>query len=184
MLRMDSKLLARCLDGDEYAIEQMVNTYQAGVYRLAYSILNDPTEAEDAVQETFLAALRALDSFQEKATFSTWLYSITINLCRTRLQRRQTRTHLAEMLQNLWHWHQAEHPSPEQTAIQSETDNELWQAIRSMDEKQRLPVILRYYHELPVAEIAALLHIPEGTVHSRLNKARAHLRAMLKEGQP
>jgi RNA polymerase sigma-70 factor, ECF subfamily len=181
---MDKHLLVRCLDGDTCAIEQMVNTHQAKVYHLAYSILDDPIEAEDAVQETFLAALRALDSFQERASFSTWLYSITINLCRTRLKRRQTRTRLAIMLQNLWHWHQAETPSPEQSAIQNESDSAVWQAIHSMNEKQRLPIILRYYHEYSVAEIATLLHIPEGTVHSRLNKARETLRQALKEGQP
>jgi RNA polymerase sigma-70 factor, ECF subfamily len=181
---MNSRWLELCRDGDACALEQMVNTHQDGVYRLAYSILDNPSEAEDVVQETFLAALRALDSFRERASFSTWLASIAINLSRTRLKRRQARTRLAEVLQSLWRWQQAENPSLEQNAIQNESDAAVWCAIHSLDEKQRLAVILRYYHEYPVAEIAALLQIPEGTVHSRLNKARETLRQVLKEGQP
>jgi RNA polymerase sigma-70 factor, ECF subfamily len=184
MTVMNNRWLELCRDGDACALEQMVNTHQDRVYRLAYSILDDPSEAEDVVQETFLAALRSLDSFQEKAAFSTWLSAIAINLSRTRLKRRQARTHLTEMLQALWPWHQPEPPSLEQTAIQNESDSAVWRAIRSLDEKQRLAVILRYYHEYPVAEIAVLLQIPEGTVHSRLNKARETLRQALKEGQP
>jgi RNA polymerase sigma-70 factor (ECF subfamily) len=183
MTVMDSQWLELCRDGDTGAIEKMVNTHQAGIYRLAYSILDDSHEAEDVVQETFLAALRALDSFQEKASFSTWLASIAINLSRTRLRRRQMRVRLTAVLQNLWHWHQTESPSLEQNAIQNENCSKIWRAIHSLDEKQRLPVILRYYHDYPVAEIAALLHIPEGTVHSRLNKARETLRQVLEEGQ-
>jgi RNA polymerase sigma-70 factor (ECF subfamily) len=180
---MDKQLLVRCQAGEMLAIEQMVTLYQERVYRLASSILADSAEAEDMVQETFLAALRALESFRGQAAFSTWLLSITINLCRTRLQRRQTRTRLVEALQSFWRWHPAETPSPEQITLQTESDREVWRAIRSLDEKQRLPVILRYYHDYPVAEIAALLQIPEGTVHSRLNKAREILRQALKEGQ-
>jgi RNA polymerase sigma-70 factor (ECF subfamily) len=181
---MNSRWLELCRNGDAGAIDQMVNTHQNGIYHLAYSILDDPREAEEVVQETFLAALRALDSFQEKAAFSTWLASIAINQSRTRLKRRQNRTRLTEVLQNLWPWHPVEASSLEQTAIQNESDAAVWRAIHSLDEKQRLPVILRYYHDYPVAEIAALLQIPEGTVHSRLNKARETLRQVLKEGQP
>jgi RNA polymerase sigma-70 factor (ECF subfamily) len=184
MTVMDSHWLELCREGEAGAIERLVSTHQEGLYRLAYSILEDAHEAEDVVQETFLAALRALDSFEQKAAFSTWLAAIALNLSRTRLKRRQSRLHLTEVLKSLWPWHQLEAASLEQTVIQDEGQATVWRAICSLDEKQRLPVILRYYHDYPVAEIAALLQIPEGTVHSRLNKARATLRAALQEGQP
>ena len=67
--------------------------------------------------------------------------------------------------------------------MQNESDEFLWRAIHSMDEKHRIPIVLRYYHDLSVAEIASLLAIPEGTVHSRLNTARRQLHAALKEGR-
>ena len=177
---MDSHWLEQCREGDSLAIEKMVHTYQKDVYRLALSILDDPDEAEDGTQETFLAALRAISSFREDAAFKTWLFSITINVCRSRLQRGKTRGRLQQILQSLFHLHsEVEHP--ERTAMQNQADAELWNAIRSLDEKHRIPLVLRYYHDLPIADIATMLNIPPGKVHSRLNHAREKLRALLKE---
>ncbi len=177
---MDSHWLEQCREGDSLAIEKMVNTYQRDVYRLALSILDDPDEAEDGTQETFLAALRAISSFREDAAFKTWLFSITINVCRSCLRRGKNRSRLQQILQSLFHLRgEVEHP--EKTAMQNQADAELWNAIRALDEKHRIPVVLRYYHDLPIADIAAMLNIPPGTVHSRLNHAREKLRALLKE---
>ena len=180
---MDSQLLELCRNGDALAVERLVNSHQPDVYRLALSMLDSHHEAEDATQETFLAALRALDSFHGGAAFKTWLYSITVNVCRTRLQRRKRLERLQNMLQGL-HLLRSRAGTPEETTVQREADSVLWQAVRSLDEKQRTPIILRYFHDLPVEEIAAILGIPTGTVHSRLNTARARLRGALKEGQP
>ncbi len=180
---MDSNWLELCKDGDSLAVERLVGTYQQDVYRLALSILDDPHEAEDAAQETFLAALRALESFQGAASFKTWLYAIAVNICRNRLQRHKSRERLQVLLQTIL---TLRHPAdlPEETAVQNEADSALWRAVHKLDDKHRLPVILRYYHDLSVAEIAETLKVPQGTVHSRLNTARAHLRQVLKEGQP
>ena len=177
---MDSHWLEQCREGDSLAIEKMVRTYQKDVYRLALSILDDPDEAEDGTQETFLAALRALSSFRENAAFKTWLFSITINVCRSRLQRGKTRGRLQQILQSLFTL-RGEVEYPEATAMRDESDAELWNAVRTLDEKHRIPIVLRYYHDLSIAEIAAMLNIPPGTVHSRLNHAREKLRDQLKE---
>jgi RNA polymerase sigma-70 factor, ECF subfamily len=181
MITMDNRLIELCRVGDSPAIERFVHTYQRDIYRLALSILDDPTEAEDATQEALLAALRALDSFRGNSSFSTWLYAITINLCRTRLQHHKRGERLLEVLKGILHINSARPPSVEEGAIQNESDSALWRAIRDMDEKHRIPIVLRYYHDLPVAEIARVLHIPEGTVHSRLNTARKQLHDVLKE---
>lgn len=180
MIVMNSHWLEQCREGDSLAIEKMVHTYQKDVYRLALSILEDPDEAEDSTQETFLSALRALSSFREDAAFKTWLFSITINVCRSRLRRGKNRGRLQQILQSLFHLRgEVEHP--EKTAMQNQADAELWCVIRRLDEKHRIPLVLRYYHDLPIADIAAMLNIPPGTVHSRLNHAREKLRALLKE---
>ncbi|MBK7453697.1 MAG: RNA polymerase sigma factor [Anaerolineales bacterium] len=177
---MNSHWLEQCREGDSLAIEKMVHTYQKDVYRLALSILEDPDEAEDSTQETFLAALRAISSFREDAAFKTWLFSITINVCRSRLQRGKTRGRLQQILQSLFHLRdEVEHP--EKTAMQNQADAEIWNALRRLDEKHRIPIVLRYYHDLPITDIARMLNIPPGTVHSRLNHAREKLRAYLKE---
>jgi RNA polymerase sigma-70 factor, ECF subfamily len=180
MIAMDSHWLEQWREGDSLAIEKMVHTYQRDVYRLALSILDDPDEAEDGTQETFLAALRAISSFREDAAFKTWLFSITINVCRSRLQRGKTRGRLQQILQSLFSL-RGEMEYPEATAVRDESDAELWHAIRALDEKHRVPVVLRYYHDLPIADIATMLNVPPGTVHSRLNHARDKLRAQLKE---
>lgn len=180
MTVMDSHWLEQCREGDAPAIERLLQTYQQEVYRLALSILDDADEAEDATQEVFVAALRAFDSFRGDASLKTWLFSIAVNVCRTRLQRHKRRGSLMQILQGLFIQNQA---YPEQEALQNESDSALWNAIQTLDDKQRIPVTLRYYHDLPVAEIAALLGVPVGTVHSRLNHAREKLRTLLREDE-
>jgi RNA polymerase sigma-70 factor (ECF subfamily) len=180
MTVMDSQWLRQCREGDPLAIERLVQAHQADVYRLALSILDDPDEADDATQEVFVAALRSLDSFRGDSSLKTWLFSITVNVCRSRLQRGRSRARLRQILQSLFRRDQSH---PESEAIQREADSELWRAVHALDEKHRIPVILRYYHDLPVVEIAEMLHIPVGTAHSRLNQARERLRARLKEDE-
>lgn len=175
-------MIERCKAGDSTAVENFVHTYQLDIYRLALSILDDSSEAEDATQEALLAALRALDSYQGGSSLKTWLFSITINICRTRLQGYKRRERVAKTLWGMLRVQSSPSPSVEENAIRTESNESLWRVIHRMDEKHRIPIVLRYYHELSVAEIAHILQIPEGTVHSRLNTARRQLHAVLKEG--
>lgn len=182
---MDYRLIELCRVGDSTAIENFVQTYQQDVYRLALSILDDPGEAEDAAQEALLSALRSLDAFHGTSSLKTWLYSITVNICRNRLQRHKRHERLTKILGEILRVRSA--PSVEEDAIQHESNEALWRMIHSMDEKHRIPVVLRYYHDMSVAEIARILQVPEGTVHSRLNHARKQLHNalhyVLKEGR-
>ena len=177
---MDYRLIELCRVGDSSAIESFVQTYQQDVYRLALSILDDASEADDATQESLLAALRALDSFHGASSLKTWLFSITVNICRTRLQRQKRSERLRHVLGGILRV--KSQPSVEENTIENESGEALWRAIHNMDEKHRFPIVLRYYHDLSVAEIASILQIPEGTVHSRLNTARKQLHSVLKEG--
>lgn len=166
--------------GDSSAVESFVHTYQQDLYSLALSILDDSNEADDATQESFLAALHALDSFHGASSLKTWLFSITVNICRTRLQKQRRRERLRKILGGIL---QAAHPpSVEESTIELESGEALWRLIHQMDEKHRIPIVLRYYHDLSIAEIASILQVPEGTVHSRLNTARRQLHNVLKEG--
>lgn len=173
-------MIERCRAGDSSAVEDFVQTYQQDVYRLALSILDDSDEAEEATQEALLAALRSLDSFKGASSLKTWLFSITVNICRTRWQRQKRRERTKQILNGIFQ--RTSTPSIEEKAIQNESREALWRAIHSMPDKHYIPIVLRYYHDLSVAEIANILQIPQGTVHSRLNKARKQLHAILKEG--
>jgi RNA polymerase sigma-70 factor (ECF subfamily) len=159
-------------------IESLVSAHYPYVRRLALSILDDPDEAEDAAQEAFIAANRALSSFRGQSQVKTWLTSITVNACRSHLRRRKARQALSAALQTLPLSRPAQ-TSPEAWAVQSESDRQLWNAVDELDDKHRLVVILRYVHELSTAEIAAALDISQGTVHSRLYYARRQLQQWL-----
>jgi RNA polymerase sigma-70 factor (ECF subfamily) len=179
---VDSELLARCQSGDPQAIEALVHEHQAKIYRLCLSMLDDAAEAEDATQESFIAAFKALKSYRGDSAFQTWLISIALNVCRSSLRQRKRRTRLSETLEdpslsgdNI--------PTPEQHTMRSEESRALWTAISKLDEKHRMPIFLRYYHELSTAEIASVLGINEGTVHSRLSIARTQLAGALKRAQ-
>src|SRR5512142_1597288 len=124
MITMDYRLIELCKVGDSAAIENFVRVYQRDVYRLALSILDDAPEADDATQETLLAALRALDSFHGASSLRTWLYSITVNVCRTRLQRHKRHEQLTKILEEILRVRST--PSVEEKAIQNESNEALW----------------------------------------------------------
>jgi RNA polymerase sigma-70 factor (ECF subfamily) len=189
MIIMDStELLAQCRAGDRVAVEQLVTEYQPRLFRLALSILDDGSEnggadAQEATQDALMAALRSLDSYRGEAKLSTWLYAITVNLCRNRLRARHRRERVRHIFERLTIPIEEGSSKPEEMIIQKQADSSLFGVVQSLNEKHRLPIILRYYHDCPIAEIAQILDIPEGTVHSRLNTARKKMRNALKSEQ-
>ena len=185
MLIMDSKeLLAQCRAGDRAAVDQLVQEYQPQLFRLAFSLLDDGSQdgsadAQEVTQDALLAALRSLDSYRGEARLSTWLYSITVNLCRNHIRARQRQERVRNLFERLTTPIEDAPSQPEDVIIRKQTDFSLFSIVQSLNEKHRLPVILRYYHDCSVAEIAQILDIPEGTVHSRLNTARKKVRNCL-----
>jgi RNA polymerase sigma-70 factor (ECF subfamily) len=175
-----SRLIAECLAGNEDAIELMVRRYEGGVFRLALSIVGDGAEASEITQETFLSALRSLASYQENHSFKAWLYTIALNHSRSHLRKRKVVERLRATLTGIFRLETQKQPSPEQAVIQSEKEAAVWQSLRQLDERHRIVVILRYFHELSIAEIAEVLAVNEGTIHSRLHSAREKLRDALK----
>lgn len=179
--RTETLQLLQLYQADETAaVEMFVRAHQQAVYRLALAVLEDPAEAEEATQDSLVAAINALDSYRGDSAFTTWLYAITLNTCRARLRKHRSRARLMETLRSIFRLAGETVLHPEEAAIRSEADAAVSRAVNSLDEKHRLPVILRYFNELSVAEIARLLDISEGTVHSRLFTARERLRAMLR----
>ena len=164
-------------------IEALVVVHYPYIRRLATSILDDPHEADDAAQDTFIAACRALDTYRGEANLKTWLTAIALNICRARLRKRKMRLVLQSTLEAL-HLASASHSTPEKVALEHETDGQIWQAVDDLDEKLRLVVILRYVHELPIPEIAKILDTRVGTVYSRLHSARNKLQTRLGNPNP
>jgi RNA polymerase sigma-70 factor (ECF subfamily) len=167
--------------GDAAALESLLLTYQNGIFRLALSILDDAQDAEDVAQEVLIAAMKGLDSFRGESSLKTWLYTITLNRSRNRLRSRRGKLRLVERIKSALLAGGNNPLQPEEATIQSEADALLWGAVQSLDEAKRLPVVLRYYNNLPVSEIADILKLPIGTVHSRLNAARTRLKKALRD---
>lgn len=172
-------LIAACIQGDETAITQFVQEHQLGLFRLALSVLNDTAEANEATQDAFVAALKALRSYKENAPFKSWLYTITLNISRSRLRKLKAQERLQRTLGSIFRVRSQNSLTLEQTVIHNEEDAILWSALEKLGEKHRIPLVLRYYHDFPVAEIAEVMKIKEGTVHSRLSIGREKLRAIL-----
>lgn len=166
------------IEDTEIRIEVLVRDYFAYIHRVSFSILDDLSEAEDAAQETFISAHRALSGFRAEADTKTWLTAIAINACRARLRKRKSQQILTAALQSL-HLHRLSLTTPEERMILSEIDQSIWQAVDRLDEKHKIPVILHYVHELDVPNIAKILHLNQGTVHSRLHYARQKLYGQL-----
>jgi RNA polymerase sigma-70 factor (ECF subfamily) len=165
--------IRRSRAGDSRAFAHLYEAYKDLVYRTAYLLLDDPAEAQDALQETFLQAYRALNSYDpRRSAFSTWLYRITVNHCLNRRRARRPLVHL---------------PPAQFESIASPIDLEgeisenlqLQRALEHLSEKLRVVVVLRYFLDLSYAEMAEVLEIPLGTVQSRLNQALQNLRRAL-----
>lgn len=177
---MDSDLIEKSRTGDPQAIEALVNEHQLAIYRLCFSILEDQDDAQDATQETFIAVVKSLKSYRGDSALRTWIFAIALNTCRAFLRKRQRQAALFADLNEASLNRASRKPSPERQAIQTEMSQTVLNSIAQLNEKHRLPIILRYYHELSTKEIAEILNIRLGTVHSRLDTARKRIGANLK----
>ena len=172
-------LVSQCIAGNEDAIEVLFRQYELGVFRLALSIVDDPAEASEITQETFISAIKALQNYKEKQSFKAWLYTITVNCSRSHLRKRRSREKLLTTLTRLFRIDLEKQPLPEESFIQNEKEAALWKSLNQLDDNLRIVVVLRYFHEFPVREISEILSLPEGTIHSRLYTARERLRMAL-----
>ena len=174
-----SRLISDCIAGDDAAIEQLVRRHEIGVFRLALSVVDDTAEANEITQETFIAALKSLRSYEERKSFKAWLYTIALNHARSHLRKRKILERLREATSALFKIEYQKQILPEDRVIQTEEEAAIWSELNQLDERHRIVIVLRYFHELSVTEIAETLALPEGTVHSRLHTARERLRLAL-----
>jgi RNA polymerase sigma-70 factor (ECF subfamily) len=171
--------VAECIAGNEAAIEAFIREHESGVFRLVLSIVDDPADAREIAQETFIAALRALPAYQERKSLKAWLYVIALNLSRSHLRKRKFLDKLKAAATTLFRLESQKQASPEEAVIQTEREAAVWEELHKLDERHRMVVVLRYFHDLSIAEISEILDIHEGTVHSRLHTARERLKVAL-----
>jgi RNA polymerase sigma-70 factor (ECF subfamily) len=176
----ESTLIRHAANGDASAWEPLVLAHQEAVFRLAYLILGDPDDAEDAAQETFLRAWNHLRRFDPTRPLRPWLLSITANLARNRLRSASRYlTALTRAFRN-----EPVSVSVEETSAQDLQADDLWKAVQSLNLSDQQIVYLRYFLDLSIAETAQVLQVAEGTVKSRLSRALEKLRAIIKQEFP
>lgn len=182
----DAPLVKRCLGGDTAAFEVLVERHQKRMYTIALRMLDDASDAADVVQEAFLAAYRALDGFRAQARFSTWLTSIVMNASRNRLKQRAARLRREGGSLNAptYCGGVAEPVCGCAGAYvrleRKEVEERVQRCIAVLEDDQREVLILRDIHEYSYEEIGAMLDLPDGTVKSRLFRARLGLKDCLK----
>jgi RNA polymerase sigma-70 factor (ECF subfamily) len=176
-------LVQRCRQGDLCAFTALFERFQDRLYDLARVILRDETEAEDAVQDTFLRVFERLDRYRGTSSFETWLVTVAVNVCRDRLRRRKVRRALSlDWLGPGWLARVLGHgEDPAETVQRQEHRRSLWDTVDRLDERHRLPLILRYHYGLSCGEAAEVLGLSTGTIYVRLSEGRRRLRQMLLE---
>ena len=171
-------------DGDPLAFEQLIHLYEKRVFALTRRMCKNPADAEEAAQETFLAAWQGLKFFRGESSFSTWLYRLASNAC-VDLLRKEGRHQAAagpslndeEVLLEI----QDEAPSPHALAEQAELKEQIEAGLASLPEEYREVLILREIHQQSYDEISEILSLDLGTVKSRINRGRKRLRKFLLE---
>jgi RNA polymerase sigma-70 factor (ECF subfamily) len=180
----DEELVARSQGGDLDSFNQLVLRWERPIYALAYRVIGREEEARDVAQETFLRAFRALKGFKGQAKFSSWLYRITLNLCRDWM-RRERRTPVAQTPDGVDIIELAGESTPSESIEDLVSRHELGRAVAKamsqLPEEQRTAIILKEYHGLTFQEIADQLDCPLSTVKTRLYQGLTVLRKQLRE---
>lgn len=175
MPESDRLWVEEALTGDQQAFGELVRLHQHAVYNLAYRMLGERGEAEDAAQETFLRAYANLKRYDMDRPFRTWLLSIASNHCIDRLRKRRlTWFSLDEPLpaHPALNSHEIE---PEDAVITSERGAVIQTMLAELPPDYRAAVVLRYWYDLSYTEIADMLQTTESAVKSRLFRARQAL---------
>ncbi len=170
----DEMWVTRARAGDQAAFAHLVTQYQVPVYNLAYRMLGNAQDAEDAAQETFLRAYAQMRSYDPARKFSSWLLSITAHLCIDQLRRRRFTWLPIDGLDGLdWLWIDKE--QPEQAVIATEEKDEIRRLLHLLPAKYRLVLVLRYWYDMSYDEIGEITRMTQAAVKTRLHRAREML---------
>ncbi|MCA9922146.1 MAG: sigma-70 family RNA polymerase sigma factor, partial [Anaerolineales bacterium] len=177
IIETDQDLLRLVQGQDETAWAHLVSRHQEAVFRLAYLILGDAAEAEEAAQDAFVQAYLSLDRFDAERPFRPWMMQIVRNVARNR--QRSMRRYAAAVRR----WWQS-HAIPLEADLPHDDAQLLWQAVRRLPAAAQEVIYLRYFLGMSEVETAASLNIAPGTVKSRAHRALQRLRTIIQSDYP
>ena len=187
----ETKLIARLVARDERAFNTLVKAYERRVFALVLRMLGNRAEAEDLAQEVFVQVFKAVGSFRGESKLSTWIYRIAINLCKNRAKYLRVR-HTSEQdeleavaerlpVGDAPRANVAKIDRPDEAMAGKQVERIVQEAILKLEPTFRECLVLRDVEELSYEEIGAITGLPEGTVKSRIHRARAQLKELVEE---
>jgi RNA polymerase sigma factor (sigma-70 family) len=176
----EAVLLFRARDGDQHAFAELVGAHRNQVWAVCLNICTNPHDAEDALQNTLVAAWQNLHKFRGEARFSTWLHRIAANNALSIVRRRKTNTQLTDFTDPDQPVELVDDDGPafdDRVALRDAVHD----ALAQLSDEFREAVVLREFGDLTYADIAAQQGVPVQTVKSRLNRARTQLAEIMKD---
>lgn len=179
---MERENIARAAKGDANAFETLMGAYEKKIYALCLRMMGNPHDGEDAAQEAMLRIWRTIGQYRFESAFSTWVYRVTASCCMDAIRKRQCHEQpsLEEMGEASGFDPADGGETPQEQTERKETRSAIQQAIAAVPEGMREVFLLRDVHGLSVEETAQALQIAQGTVKSRLARAREKIAAELK----
>jgi RNA polymerase sigma-70 factor (ECF subfamily) len=157
--------------GDDEAFALIVERYQRPVFNLCYRMLGNPTEAEDAAQESFIRVYTRLSTYDEERKFSSWILSIASHYCIDRLRRRKFQMVSWEEIPS-WTWPSDPDPQPEEVVLTRDKERQVQALLETLPPEYKAALVLRYWQGYSYEEIAQTLNASVSAVKSRLFRAR------------
>ena len=168
-------LIRASLEGDTEAWGEIVSRYKDAVYGLCLGFMRQPADAEDMSHDAFIRAYENLRRYHLDKRFSTWLFTIASNLCRNRLRYRRYHPVVAPPDQ------MPGGRDPAHAVAREDRHDKVRTALHQLPYPYRAPLVLRYYNDLSYKEIAEVLSLPEGTVKTRIHRAKVQLKQVLEK---
>ena len=179
----DAAAVARVRSGDKDSFRLLVERHSQTIFRLAFRMMENEQDAEEVVQETFLRAYRALDGFESRANFGTWIYRIALNRCYDLLAQRKSRPitqsredpdapDLVEQIPTT-------NPNPERSVLSREIEVRVRSAMEQLTTGERIAFVLRHFEGRSIEEIARALNVRQGLAKNRVHRAVKKLRQQL-----
>jgi RNA polymerase sigma-70 factor (ECF subfamily) len=175
MEEQEKTWVRQAMDGDAAAFCSLVEAYEKPVYNLAYRLLGNSVEAEDAAQETFIRAYTRLNTYDPTRKFSSWMLSIASHYCIDMLRRRRGNLLSMDELPPIVDLSMPHSEQPEQVVIEGQVADQVQSLLDALTPAYRTPVILRYWYDMSYQEIADTMGVTESTIKTRLHRARAKL---------
>lgn len=170
----DLEIVQRVLEGNDSAFEMLVRRWQKPLINLAFRFCRDRQRAEEMAQDAFMQIYRKLEQFRGDATFSTWLFAVSLNVFRSALRRRSISMDSIDDLQQ-----SADESRTQLELERSERDRHVRRAVLALPRRYRDALIIFYFREMNLAETAGILGVSEGTAKSWLHRGRELLRRKL-----